>query len=63
MLETLTLDMFSNGLQLPYHAESLGASSSPLSAEVFEGLILVGWHLCPPGFAMNILFAGATNPP
>lgn len=55
--------MFSDGLQLPYHAESLGASSSPLFAEVFEGLILVGWHLCPPGFAMNILFAGATNPP
>lgn len=40
--------------QLSYCAESLGASSSPHSAEAFEGLILVGWHLCPPGFAMNI---------
>lgn len=32
-------------LQLSYHAESLGASSSPLPAEAFERLILVGWHL------------------
>lgn len=56
--------MLSNRLKLlPLLRKRLRAFSPPLSAEAFEGLILVGWYLCPPEFAMNIASAGARNPP
>lgn len=39
------------------------ASPLLLPAEASGGLILVGWHLCPPEFAMNVVSVGARNPP